>query len=292
MVTERTFRSVKIIIRVKLDPRYTELRKPEYDQLQRPDPLTIVQDPAVMCRVIREAFSEYNSAPHTANYGASPNTTQDALIVSLLQENGQFPEVQFSMDDNNNAENTFFKLDGQKIPVLAQQVPSQELLAAMRFRTQALTLHTQLPLVKRFDNFRADTDQSFNNLARQNKILIDQNLAMEKTLDFLKGCFATKATKEKREQQELRKSNRDQAPVRPPCDTVSFDEFIELIESKLLKNSYNSMRVKAALIIMYFTGLRLSSLLSFKVINFQEMLSTTSHTIIDGKKILISPYLW
>jgi hypothetical protein len=131
MVTERTFRSVKIIIRVKLDPRYTELRKPEYGKLQPPDPLTIVQDPAVMCRVIREAFSEYNSAPHTANYGASPNTTQDALIVSLLQENGQFPKVQFYMDDNNNAENTFFKLDGQIIPVLAQQVPSQELLAAM-----------------------------------------------------------------------------------------------------------------------------------------------------------------
>jgi hypothetical protein len=119
---------------------------------------------------------------------------------------------------------------------------------------------------------------------------------MKETLNFLKD--EAQANKLTRENRDLKRDKRNQAPVRTPCDTVgtTFDEFIFFIEGSLLNaNSYTSMRRKAAIIIMYFTGLRISSLLSFKVHNFQEMISTTNYTLIDYKvvptprKILISP---
>lgn len=151
MVLERTFRTVKGPIRVKLDPLWVDLRKSKHAVLQRPDPLQTVHNPELISKLVREAISEYNSAPHTTNFGASPDIFERALIDNLLEETGDYPEVQVVLDENENVTLRFFIQYGKKIPVCTQLVgtTSHELHAVVDFRVKSLVRHTLLPLVGR-----------------------------------------------------------------------------------------------------------------------------------------------
>jgi site-specific recombinase XerD len=84
----------------------------------------------------------------------------------------------------------------------------------------------------------------------------------------------------KREEQELRRDKRKAAQKLPMRDSVSLEEFKQIMaHPEFQKSSYITMRKKAALILLYTTGLRITKLLSFKVSNMQQLLNKNSTKI-------------
>lgn len=101
--------------------------------------------------------------------------------------------------------------------------------------------------------------------------LQEENIQLNKKLNFLEE--EAQYHKNKREEKEKKAEKLKNAKKRPSRDVLEFEEFIGLLNT-IDNNSYCNLRRKAAFLILYTTGLRVSNLLIFKVKNIKELMAT------------------
>jgi integrase len=123
-------------------------------------------------------------------------------------------------------------------------------------------------------------------LLGEQKLLLNQQTAqIQQLLDELKQRLnKERAAEEKR-------AKRKAAKKRAPRDAITPDEFQTLIQSIPL-STFKTARLKVAFTLLYLTGLRVSNLLTFSVLNLNELItkqSTLVHIIKGGgsRKIIV-----
>ena len=122
-------------------------------------------------------------------------------------------------------------------------------------------------------------------LAAHNQLLAyrlaQQNSLVEHKLDFL--VQEASQAREARIQKEARKAKRRAAIKQKTRDALTTDEF-QTVLSIVNKNTYKAARIRVALLIMYFTGLRVSNLLKLTVSHINNLLLSGTITLPILKK--------
>ena len=111
--------------------------------------------------------------------------------------------------------------------------------------------------------------------------LAQQNSLVEQKLDFL--VQEASQAKEARIQKEARKAKRRAAIKQKTRDALTTHEFHTVL-SIVNKNTYKAARIRVALLIMYFTGLRVSNLLKLTVSHIDNLLLSGTITLPILKK--------
>lgn len=279
-IIERTNRTFKNILRRSLQPLWREGRP--NDPLQQKHPVNVIN------KLVKEAIQAYNNKPHKTLHKLSPNAMEEALFDYLHQKGG-LPTIQTQEDPLGNITKREFTIEGQTVQVLAKNQPGPELEGVNEFRHKVVAEYAG-DWAKFFVEFRAGTEKSFEQIKQQNNSLYQQNLKltqmnseMKKTLDYVKGELEIQENK--RNLLEERRLKRNKAKKAPQRESISLEEFKSMLNHRSLqKRSYGARRKKAALLLLYITGLRISNLLNFSVKNMQQMLDKGSTKVDIIKK--------
>jgi site-specific recombinase XerD len=294
-VIERLNRTIKKILRNRLDPTYIKGSK---------DPLKEYVDYQTMAQVVHNAIEEYNNTTSKIT-NVSPNIMESALYESERQEslpllavndfdlNGKAQEIkkfkQISLDKYYGNAWEFFYDFRQENKELARktievvQESAQLVIAEAAKKSQRL-----LNEIK--ENARIVEE---NALILQKKYdgLLDKHLRIEQALSALQAKNdRDQAIQDEKLATRLKKRNAIKLPIR---DTISPEHF-ELTISLLKGNKILVARRKVAYFLLYLTGLRASNLLVFTVKHIKELCieGTTTIPLIKGgeqRKVIIFP---
>ena len=115
-----------------------------------------------------------------------------------------------------------------------------------------------------------------NQLYEQNRKLEVYNLELQEKLSFLvKEAEYTKQEREEIISVKLKRQLARKLPVRDSLTWEDFETVLELVKG----DGYVACRTRIALILLYYTGLRVSNLLLMKVFHYEELLSNRETTL-------------
>ena len=109
-----------------------------------------------------------------------------------------------------------------------------------------------------------------NQLYEQNRKLEVTNVDLQEKLSFLvEEAEQTKQEREEKIGSRLKRQLARKLPVRDSLTWGEFESVLELVEG----DGYVVCRTRLALILLYYTGLRVSNLLLMKVFHYEELLA-------------------
>lgn len=171
------------------------------------------------------------------------------MLISILKT---FLFISNSLKENNTILNNLVKSSDQQIINLTELNKQNKASAAI-------------------------TEKQLNETLEKLDTLEKANKELQTKVDFLqKEATHTKEAREKKEKKAKKLRN---AKKKPKRDMIEFNEFNFLL-NMIDNNNYCDLRRKAALLILYTTGLRVSNLLIFKVKNIKDLI-TDGKTRID-----------
>ena len=156
-VIERTFRTIKDIIRRKLNITGKIINFNQFENF------------TARALFIKEIIEAYNNKPHKSLYGMTPNNMEEALFVQNKGTQIIDYDILPALTKNDNGE-------------IANQVT--------RYKQTIVQDYCQNYIgdpQKFFIDFRKETQSNFNGLITQNHTLYQQNLNMKKQLDFVES---------------------------------------------------------------------------------------------------------
>lgn len=115
-----------------------------------------------------------------------------------------------------------------------------------------------------------------NQLYEQNRKLEVTNLDLQNKLSFL--VEEAEQTKQEREDKIGSRLKRQLARKLPVRDSLTWNEF-EAVLGLVEGDSYVACRTRLALILLYYTGLRVSNLLLMKVFHYQDLITSKETTL-------------
>jgi integrase/recombinase XerD len=247
-VIERTFRTLKAFLRKILNADWRN---------GMPDPLMQDKlDPSFIAESVSKAIQDYNNKPHKGIAGMTPNHMEEALFIQ---------------------QNSTTMIDNQLVPYLARNDNSNNALAILDFKSKIIDHFYQNNWKQFFTDFRNETKKGINILAdqnselfKQNQNLFQQNLELKKSLTLVQNEI--EIMREKRilkEENKLKRLNANKVQCRQHINQEEFFDLLKIIP----KDNFVDCRKKAALILLYITGLRVSNLLYMKVKHMQEFFS-------------------
>lgn len=277
-VMERTFRTLKGRIRKIMDITWNQKK------VKNDDPLATLKPKALeeMDQIVRQAITEYNNAPHKALCNLTPNNMEYTMF-EFLKNQSQHTVFEQTIDPSSSPQLFTIDPDGQQVKLepdsdnyqeikqLKQAIPAlvarddQERLKAERFIENLAKQFLQKNDIHEFlANFKNETLLCFSYLSNQNQKLYEQNKRLEESLQFVENEL--REQKELRNIREAKRQKRLQTQLQPQREYVSFETLQKLLEyTSLNKKSYTSFRKRAAILLLYTTGLRISNLLTWKV---------------------------
>jgi len=266
-------RTIKRYIRAGL----VELFGKQKHQKTRLDLLVNRVDFETLSTIVNKAVERYCSKPHKGVdiYQASPFDADQALTTQSCQDT--------SITRNDNQQTALSARAAKANKILAFAQNEQHLLnlesptlnpnaQPLSPDTSALMQHTSqltLGLARQNANIGAA-------LAEQNRTLYEQNRKLETQVSFL--VQEAKTLKTQREAKESRRHKRLNATKQKQRDAATPEQFNTIMQIAS-ENTYNHARIRVALLIMYFTGLRVSNLLNLTVQHVQDLLEKQEITI-------------
>jgi len=242
-VIERTFRTLKDILRTQLqvDWKY----KSKTDPLKQKG-FSIKQ----IDEALQKAIEIYNNKPHKALYLMSPNQMEEALF-------------QQNYEEKNNNHNHH-----EKVPLLARNSNSIEANEIINYKHQVIQNYAG-NWQRFFLDFRNENAQKLNQIATQNHNLYQQNLQLQEALSFVKTEM--EVMQKARIRAEQRREKRQKATKQVMRDSISSDDF-QFILNSVKFTGFVPARKRAAFILLYSTGLRVSNLLALTINHIKELL--------------------
>lgn len=196
---------------------------------------------------INSCVEKYNSTPHGGKgmFKASPFIMDEALCIE--------PPFKTTLALNDN---------------------SLQALEIREFRAKVIEKHAG-SWDKFFLGWKQEQGKQLHDLYELNRHLLDQstttnnqNLSLKKQMDFLVG--ETQLIKEERELKSALKRKRANARKLPIRDAITQAEF-DFILGHVTQDSYKASRCRVALILLYYTGLRISNLLVIRIFHMEEL---------------------
>ena len=300
IVIERTFRSIKELIRKKL--AIAQKQKTVFNDLY---PFS------EKAQFIEQVIDFYNNKPHKGLYGMTPNNMENALFCRQHGTN--------IIDKNSTSLNTLsspkqissvtFQESGKSLISLTSNTPERPqgvswpdiLKGCYSDVWESLKVIDVLPAYTKseqgelankdirykqtviqgyYEDFVEDTlkflidfkSQTINNyfyIINQNNLLYQQKLDMKRDLDIVKSEL--QVMRDQRVLKEERAHKRKNATIQNQREIVTQEEFTSILEL-VKQNNFVASRRKTALLLLYVTGLRVSSLLNLKIFHIQEFL--------------------
>lgn len=115
-----------------------------------------------------------------------------------------------------------------------------------------------------------------NQLYEKNRRLEVTNVELQNKLSFL--VEEAEQTKQEREDKIGSRLKRQLARKLPVRDSLTWNEF-EAVLGLVEGDSYVACRTRLALILLYYTGLRVSNLLLMKVFHYQDLITSKETTL-------------
>lgn len=287
-VIERTFISLKNKIRKLINPEWNEKVK-----LKVQDPIKDnVIGPENMASLLNEAITWYNNKPHKSLHGISPNQMEDALFLA-------YNKVIRSSRKEENIEKGEY--NGEALPVslvLTKNDQSIEALTINQFKIRAIREYAgnwqQFALP-----FLQETKSNFNTIIQGQKnaeisaknaeisanqryqSLFEEHMRLNQTMEKVnREMEYMRNEREAREKAKEQRKNAQKGPLRESIEEEEFYEILELVKHK----GFVASRKKAALLILFVTGLRVSNLLLLKVKHLKQLINegTTQVSIIKN----------
>lgn len=180
------------------------------------------------------------------------------LILSYLKENYNSNIVDFvqSLKENFLFIINYFKKHNQKLNQLLNNSEKQ--------------IATLNDLTNKFKNSSEYIQKQLDETLVQLENLQKENIELNNKLNFLEK--EAQYHKNKREEKAKKSEKLRNAKKKPKRDVLEFEEFINLL-NMIDNDNYCNLRRKAAFLILYTTGLRVSNLLLFKVQNIKELMA-------------------
>ena len=289
-VIETSFISLKNKIRKLINPEWNEKVKVKIQ-----DPIKDnVLSPKKMASLLNEAITWYNNKPHKSLHGISPNQMEDALFLA----NNKVIRSSREEDHKGNGE-----YNGEALPVLTKNKgydQSIDPLTINQFKIRAIREYAgnwqQFALP-----FLQETKSNFNIIIQAQKnaqknaeitaknaeisanqryqSLFEEHMRLNQTMDKVNREMEYMRNERKtREKAKEQRKNAQKGPLRESIEEEEFYEILELVKHK----GFVASRKKAALLILFVTGLRVSNLLLLKVKHLKSLLNegTTQISII------------
>ena len=250
-VIERTFRTIKGIIKKQLNllPK------------QKMIPLSTTNDFTTNSTLVTKAIEQYNNKPHKSLFGMTPNQMEEALVLynKTSSDTERVPALVKNIttsivkNNNNQLENDYVKVIRYKLDAVDKYTDIQEWKkVVLNFMPKIEEGVNQLREVKNLSK------NQFNIILDLNKKISDMNEEMN----------IMKEARLEKEKRILKRKNIKSQALR---DSINEAEFTTTLQS-IKQNHFVPSRRKAALILLYVTGLRVSNLLKFKVKHINDFL--------------------
>lgn len=260
-VIERTFRTLKGIIRKLLRAGHPDWPGPPEDPLtQKGFNIKEIDD------ALHKAIEAYNNKPHKALYLMTPNHMEEALFHHGSSS---------SITESPAPAGLSVGLPPAPVPLLAKNGASQEALDIAAFKQKVISEYAgNWPQF--FRDFRAENTIQFNKIVvqneglyHQNQNLYHQNLKLQESLNFVKAEM--EVMRDRRVKAEEQKHKRKTAQKRALRESIAPEEFVCIINHIKAKGFVPS-RKRAAFILLYCTGLRVSNLLALSINHVRELM--------------------
>lgn len=253
-IVERLHRSIKLIIRQKINPNWTKHELDPLKQLR----FSFEQ----MASLINEAIEFYNQRPHKSLYGLSPNQMEEALFLKhgnkhptnigeLITANDESPQAKAITEYKKDVALNY-KGDWERFFIdwrIKQETFQQELINELRQNKQK-------------------AQQKINEISTQYQNLYTQNLELQRKLEEVyQESLRLKKEREHKLLKKQRKRDAQKLPLRDTIDLADFERILLLVRGRAGAKE----RRRLALALLYLTGLRVSNLLLFNVAHAMEL---------------------
>ena len=261
-VIERFNRTIKDRIRSSLNPTWSSLKKQGLPW----DPF-LSSEPSVdiFGLIVKKEIEEYNDRPHSYfDRQASPNAMEEALFAKHLDSH---PDSFLPMLSASNS------LDSLEMEAYKKEVLSV-------YQGDWASFFHQWRLEQK--DWQEKTTQELLEAKARYESLYDQYLKVQAQLEELyQESLNRKAADEEKEALRLKRKQAKKQSLRA---TISLDEFSGILKLVTGRSAYVKSRRRFALALLFLTGLRVSNLLVFTVLNGRELLysGTTTITLIKG----------
>jgi site-specific recombinase XerD len=244
-IVQRTFRTLKNILRNQLQPNRN--REDLKNDLLT-DPLIQTQfDAHQISTALHEAIEIYNNKPHKALNGMAPNEMRKLL----------FPRPIESIHDN-----------GDSLGLLPRDNQLKETCEISKYRLQVME-HYAGDWQQFFIDFQNDKNNKLSEILAQNKMLYKKNLELQNNLTFIEEEIAImRKQRLETEQREQKRQNAKKQQLRDSITPDDFNSILALVKSP----GFVPARKRAAFILLYYTGLRVSNLLNLFVNHIKDLL--------------------
>lgn len=120
-----------------------------------------------------------------------------------------------------------------------------------------------------FIQYQKKTNIDMSCIVKRNELLYKRNLELKQKLDFMQTQIEVMRSKDlEKEERLLKKKNAIPQTIRDSITEKEFKETLQIVK----QNHFVASRKKAALLLLYVTGLRVSSLLKIKIKHIEEFL--------------------
>ena len=246
-VIERTFRTLKDLLRAQLQPGWKPALKQQDPLKQKGFSIQQIDE------ALQKAIEIYNNKPHKALYLMTPNQMEEALFQQNYQE-----------ENNNNIQ----EHQTPKIPLLASNGDSKEAIEIRNYKHKVIKNYAG-NWQRFFLDFRNENAQKLNQIVTQNHDLYQQNLKLQEALTFVKNEM--EVMQKARIQTEQRKEKRQKATKQIMRDSISPHDFNFILNS-VKSTGFVPARKRTAFILLYSTGLRVSNLLALTINHIKDLL--------------------
>lgn len=252
-IIERLNRTIKLILRQIISPKWTK---------RKPDPLGQLQySYEEMASLIKQAIEQYNQRPHKALNSLSPNQMEEALF---LEHGGKHPAYDGELiTANDGSPEAKAMIEYKKEVALNYQVDWHRYF--VEWRTTQETFQQEIINELRQDKQKAQ--EQLSELSDKYQNIYTQNLEMQRKLEEV--YQESLLLKREREDKLLKKQRKKNAQKQPLRDTIDLEEF-ERILTLVRGRAGAKERRRLALALLYLTGLRVSNLLLFNVAHARE----------------------
>jgi integrase len=222
--------------------------------------------------IVTEAISCYCNKPHKGIdlLNATPFAADEALTLQPCDKietcrNNNGPKALKTRESKANKLKLFAE---KELLLIGSPQREDEFLSP---ETEALMQHTSrltLGLARQNATIAAKITEQNRVLYEQNRALLRQNEELKGKIGFLVDEAET--VKTEREIKEAKKCKRLNAVKQRQRDAISPEEF-DVILGMVGGTPYKGARIRVALLIMYYTGLRVSNLLKLTVNHVEDL---------------------
>lgn len=285
-VMERTFRTLKDLIREQMDKHWREKIKGDIkDKKQKEknayDPIKrMAFNYQQMKEFVDNALNTYNNRPHGALGKMTPFHMEKALYQHYNEESENLKDIP-PLAKNDQSENALQIRNVKEQAIIsfiakAKVLPSNE--RDLRFYQYLEEgFERVIDTVKDQQVFIIETiTKQLKDANKQRKDMYELNLQLQQQIHTLQvESEKQRIAREDTEQKKEKRKNAVKAPIR---ETIEEEEFFFILG--LIKyNNFVGARKKSAIILMYLTGLRVSNLLVLTVRHAMQLLEQGETTI-------------